>query len=1815
MAEQVTDGNVKPAIRFCFTQLDTFNISPEETSSFALRTSPFLPRGHLLYKVPVVRIFGSTPAGQRVLAHVHGAMPYFYAQYEASLNPDFVHNFIRRLGASLNYATAASLGRLKSNDPTQATKHQFVGYIALCKGVPFYGFHVGYRYFLKIYCLQAKFKKRMAELLRGGKVMNPLGSKRTGPNSVAQSPGFKIFEEHIPFHLQFMLDYNLYGCGWVELSECLFRRPLPDSYVTTEVNEKVYLASNVSDSQLGPADLNKSSYCQLELDCHVSSIVNRKSVKERKLHHSFVELLEDPIPANEKLVQSVKALWADERKRRQERGQKGPEERHESEPITQRDYAVGDQPQWFMEPTFRDQIHQLLGIKHPTSASCPASELRTSREKFAQFVKPESALSKFIPTAFQAIEAIHVNQWIKDEQEDNPYGVWAIHGIGISLATKSVGDDYSKERISAESFDDGEMQLEIDIAAIKSQMENYKDDVPEDENELAQNQVIHTSEEEEIEGLDWDEIEAPDEAVGLNETHAKESNLSAPTGKDKSEALSTHQHSPGISPSRKQQHLLPLSQSPTKRQCLYPPHEQSCKRVEFKSLNTSPAHLRVPSSSALKREREEQDDGFHEPKAGKIMNFVERTSRKAGTDFGLPDGNPTTKLSLRASISNASGKTELSLLQNTPFAGAPGSEGSRSRLVSPNANPLQLNDMTLNNYSSNQPAQTLHMSQSSQSQMNSPSIDTKMNLQSIHTGLSSQSASLIYETESPSKSCALSSRSSSQDEARKRLDLTILTQTQQPKPFRPSVKWYRFNAPSPSTNDLIKSLTEYDLPLKVYTDPFYSDPADVPERKREYAGRQYTILGNTLRYIPEFDHVIKRFMSDYVMSHKSILDIRRWEFAIPPPKLSELKKTVAPPSTSSKQPGQFLMVSQIEGPTQSNEGFKYTQIKSNSTAQGTQHMDVLAIEVHADSRNGLRPDPVGDEIQALFYCLQTERENVKYSSLKAGVLSGVIVVDEKLDNSRFSEQLASRKYALGQCYVEVVDSELSLLNSLIDKVRGWDPEVLAGYELENWSWGYVMQRGRELAFDMVYELSRVKTESYGRFAGKDDKWGSNYGSSIKVTGRHVLSIWRIIRSEIALTQYTFENVVYHVLRTRIPHYSFSTLAKWWRRDSPESKRKVLLHYLGRVEFDIQLVDETEMISRNAEISRTLGVDFFSAISRGSQFKVESVMFRIAKPESYLLPSPSREEVAQQNAAECIPLVMEPQSAFYKSPLLVLDFQSLYPSIMIAYNYCYSTCLGRINPFKGTNKLGISTLELPRGLLELMKDQLIVSPNGLMFVKQEVRKSLLGKMLNEILETRVMIKQSMKFVNDDKALTKMLNARQLGLKFIANVTYGYTSASFSGRMPCVEIADAIVQTGRETLEKSMEFIHSVKEWDAKVVYGDTDSLFVYLPGRTKADAFRIGNEIAEAITKQNPAPVRLKFEKVFLPSVLMAKKRYVGAKYESLTDSKPVFDAKGIEVIRRDGIPALQKIQETCLKKLFETQDLSNIKAYLYRQWQRLLLGKVSVQDFTFAKEVKLGTYSEKGHPPPGALIAARNMAIDPRNEPVYAERVPYVIIKGAPQSKLRDRAVSPELLLKSRVLELDAEYYITRVFIPSLARIFNLVGVDVASWYQSMPKMLRATKSMRAKESHSSHNKSQVPNDNIEENQKAMFDLTDTTLTKANKHLVDEHFQSDRCLNCEEDGQQGILCQSCTSKPTQVSYSLLTRARTFDKRRADLEMICRACSFIPALEQTECDSLDCPILYQRIKARWLTQDTNRLITAVDQIDKGVNLSLISKLDW
>jgi len=94
------------------------------------------------------------------------------------------------------------------------------------------------------------------------------------------------------------------------------------------------------------------------------------------------------------------------------------------------------------------------------------------------------------------------------------------------------------------------------------------------------------------------------------------------------------------------------------------------------------------------------------------------------------------------------------------------------------------------------------------------------------------------------------------------------------------------------------------------------------------------------------------------------------------------------------------------------------------------------------------------------------------------------------------------------------------------------------------------------------------------------------------------------------------------------------------------------------------------------------------------------------------------QVASQPAMECLPLVMEPESGFYADPVVVLDFQSLYPSMIIAYNLCYSTCLGSVVSSKA-NIFGVTSYMPDPLLFKDLKQQLLLTPNGIMYVPSKV----------------------------------------------------------------------------------------------------------------------------------------------------------------------------------------------------------------------------------------------------------------------------------------------------------------------------------------------------------------------------------------------------------------------------------------------------------------------------------------------------------------
>lgn len=846
--------------------------------------------------------------------------------------------------------------------------------------------------------------------------------------------------------------------------------------------------------------------------------------------------------------------------------------------------------------------------------------------------------------------------------------------------------------------------------------------------------------------------------------------------------------------------------------------------------------------------------------------------------------------------------------------------------------------------------------------------------------------------------------------------------------------------------------------------------------------------------------------------------------------------------------------SQIEGPSISNSyGFKVSMqnLQEAKALHEVQYLTLMGMELHARTRRDLEPDPEFDPICALFYSLSSDAALPCVSETQ---LTGAIVVnpEHQAQGGRRCVPLLVRSGISG-LQITYVSNETMLFEELVTVVRRYDPDILLGYEVQMHSWGYLLQRSSALGVDLCQQLSRVPGDSKdNRFSAERDEYGADTMTEIHIVGRVTLNLWRIMKYEVALNNYSFENVAFHLLHQRFPLYSHRTLSDWFDHNTDLHRWKTVDHYISRVRGSMQLLQQQDIIGRTSELARVFGIQFYHVLTRGSQYRVESMMLRVAKPLNYIPVTPSIQQRAQQRAPQCIPLVMEPESRFYSNSVVVLDFQSLYPSIVIAYNYCYSTCLGHVDSLGTPDefKFGCTSLKVPPDLLHQLRHDITVSPNGIAFVKSSVRKGVLPSMLEEILNTRLMVKQCMKNYKQDKALLKLLDARQLGLKLIANVTFGYAAANYSGRMPCVEVGDSIVHKARETLERAIKMVNETKKWGARVVYGDTDSMFVLLKGVTKEQAFKIGNEIAEAVTATNPKPVKLKFEKVYLPCVLQTKKRYVGYMYESLEQTQPVFDAKGIETVRRDGCPAVSKILERSIKLLFDTRDISQVKQFVQRQCVKVLEGRASVQDLTFAKEYRGAGAYRPGACVPALELTRRMMAYDRRREPRVGERVPYVIVFGMPGLPLIQLVRRPMEVLQDPSLRPNATYYITKQILPPLARIFQLIGVDVFSWYQELPRVQRSWCS--SAEGYSEE--------------------------AGRKGTISQYFTTLHCPVCEQLTQLGV-CSSCRSQPQLVAVTLSSDLRDNESQQDGLLQMCRNCSGCPE-RHVPCISLDCPVLYK-----------------------------------
>jgi DNA polymerase delta subunit 1 len=172
---------------------------------------------------------------------------------------------------------------------------------------------------------------------------------------------------------------------------------------------------------------------------------------------------------------------------------------------------------------------------------------------------------------------------------------------------------------------------------------------------------------------------------------------------------------------------------------------------------------------------------------------------------------------------------------------------------------------------------------------------------------------------------------------------------------------------------------------------------------------------------------------------------------------------------------------------------------------------------------------------------------------------------------------------------------------------------------------------------------------------------------------------------------------------------------------------------------------------------------------------------------------------------------------------------------------------------------------------------------------------------------------------DEFRKKVLDGRQSALKISANSVYGFTGAQV-GKLPCLEISQSVTAFGREMIEKTKALVESEftmskgYEHDAKVIYGDTDSVMIKFGVKTLEEAMELGRLAATTVSASFPPPIKLEFEKCYYPYLLINKKRYAGL-YFTRPDKHDKMDCKGIETVRRDNCELVASLISTCLEKL------------------------------------------------------------------------------------------------------------------------------------------------------------------------------------------------------------------------------------------------------------------------------------------------------------
>ncbi|KAI3406179.2 POL1 [Candida oxycetoniae] len=649
-------------------------------------------------------------------------------------------------------------------------------------------------------------------------------------------------------------------------------------------------------------------------------------------------------------------------------------------------------------------------------------------------------------------------------------------------------------------------------------------------------------------------------------------------------------------------------------------------------------------------------------------------------------------------------------------------------------------------------------------------------------------------------------------------------------------------------------------------------------------------------------------------------------------------------------------------------------------------------------------------------------------------------------------QLAQKEnFQLRMCPNEKV-----LLNAVAAKVKMLDPDVFIGHRLENISLDVLVHRMHDNQVMTWSAFGRRNRKQWPHLINKNNSNSNNssYNNNLLIRevfqGRLLCDIANEMGQSLTTKCQSWDLAEMYDVVCNKKHDSMEIN---FQNSKFADDATLLLLALKENEINAKMTSEIafaiQILSLSKQLTNIAGNAWSHTLSGTRAGRNEYILLHEFKKNNYIVPdkedaSHKNTSFQQQAKLESVGedvqtstsnkkpkyqggLVFEPEKGLHKNYVLVMDFNSLYPSIIQEYNICFTT--------------------VDRDRFNITHDEdrdLPILPDN------DTNTGVLPKLLNTLVSRRREVKKLLKDPKNTPFQKAQYDIKQQALKLTANSMYGclgYVNSRFYAK----PLAMLVTNKGREIL---MDTRQLAELSSLRVVYGDTDSVMIDTGADNLKDAVKIGEEFKVKVNERYRL-LEIDIDNVFKRLLLHAKKKYaaMNASINKANGEEVVtLEVKGLDMRRREYCQLSKEISTFVLMKILSDTDpeeaLSEVYKYLEEMRDKILANEIpSIKYKINTKLSKDPANYPNGKNMPQVQVALK---LKEQGKVIKAGSViAYVItapVDDNDNSSVAERARSIQDMLGVKNIELkpDPVYYLEKqIFAPVERLLDKIESVDM----------------------------------------------------------------------------------------------------------------------------------------------------------------------------